>query len=259
MYKAIITDMDGTILNSQSKLSEENINAILEIQKNNLDVVLASGRPIGAMISMAKKINSKYMISYNGTVIYDVVNDKILSKQMLSKDKVKKMFDLANSIGVGIVAYNNDIIYCNQFDEYVNIEVKYTGLNYKVARDYNDEAFKCMIITHPDKVKQLLDQLSSQYSEEYTFSISDPHFLEITVKNVDKGIAFTKLCDILGIDAKQTIVVGDSYNDLPMLLKGGLKLAPLNAKDDIKKICNKIICSNNDNIMVDIQKILQSI
>lgn len=80
MVKLIGIDMDGTLLDPQSKLSEENIKAIKYATSKGIDVVIASGRPVcESMRDYYKLLGLKsYYVGFNGAVVYDFETDTIL-------------------------------------------------------------------------------------------------------------------------------------------------------------------------------------
>ena len=78
----IVLDMDDTLLTDDHTISDENKEMIFKAQKMGVYVVLASGRPTSAMTAYAKELKMDYynsfMLSYNGAVITDLKEDKIL-------------------------------------------------------------------------------------------------------------------------------------------------------------------------------------
>jgi len=74
---------------------------------------------------------------------------------------------------------------------------------------------------------------------------SHKYNLEVFGKNAGKGNAGLKLAEILGIDKKDTIAVGDSTNDYTMIKAAGLGLAMENAVDELKAVADTIICNND--------------
>ena len=64
---------------------------------------------------------------------------------------------------------------------------------------------------------------------------SDPHFVELLPKYVDKGVAVEKLMRYLDINREKVICVGDSINDMPMLRYAGMGVAMGNAQDKVKQ------------------------
>ena len=89
MYKLIAIDLDGTMLNQYSIVTEETKEAIRKVQEKGIEVIIASGRPVDSIKSIAKEIKSeKYFISGNGAIIYDISNDEIIYENTLKKKKV---------------------------------------------------------------------------------------------------------------------------------------------------------------------------
>ena len=70
--------------------------------------------------------------------------------------------------------------------------------------------------------------------------------MEFNALGVDKGKGLIDLAHKLGIDIKDTIAVGDNYNDMAMLEVAGLSVAATNAVDDVKKACDYTTKANNN-------------
>ena len=73
-----------------------------------------------------------------------------------------------------------------------------------------------------------------------------PFFLDITCKGTSKGNAIKKLCEYLRIDLKDSVAIGDSYNDITMFEVVGHSVAMGNAPEDIKKMVDKVTDTNNE-------------
>ena len=99
-------------------------------------------------------------------------------------------------------------------------------------------------------------KLNSELGNQFSIAISKPFFLEVTKLGVDKGSSLLKLANKLGIHQDEIIVVGDSYNDIPMLKVAGMPTCVENAKPEIKDICKFISTSNNNSGMT---KIIESL
>ncbi|WP_082680456.1 Cof-type HAD-IIB family hydrolase [Caviibacter abscessus] len=262
MYKLIATDMDDTLLTSQKNISPENMKSIIKAQEKGIKFVLASGRPTFAMNDFANQLQLEkfggYIISYNGAAITDCKTNETIFSLGLNKEDIFFLFDKANEYNVSIITYNDDVILYNKYTEYIDLEVECTNFKTKQILDLSSIDFtktmKCMIIAHPEKIKELYLKLKTIVGDKYYLSISNPHFLEITNINVNKGNTIKYLCDILNIDASEIIACGDSYNDLDMLKLAGLSVAAGNALDDIKKICKYVSVNHNENILEDVIK-----
>ena len=81
MYKLAAIDLDGTMLNQYGIVTQKTKDVIKQAQESGIEVVIASGRPIDSIKTIAKNIKSqKYFISGNGAIIYDIENGWLYAK-----------------------------------------------------------------------------------------------------------------------------------------------------------------------------------
>ena len=125
MYKLIATDMDGTLLNSNSHISKQNEDAIINAQEKGVVFVLASGRPTPAMIPFVSQLKldklNGYLISYNGASITRCSDNKNIFSLGLNEEDIRLWLDIASKNAVSLVTYVDDIIYCSKHTKYVDI------------------------------------------------------------------------------------------------------------------------------------------
>lgn len=262
MYKVIATDMDGTLLNSKSEISKENELEIINAQDKGIKFVLASGRPVEAMKKYAKQLKMDkyegYIVSFNGSQIVDCKTNETVYSEPLSKEDVKYLFDKAKKLKVTLITYVKEYIYTTEINEYSGIEAKITGMKVKkidnIDEIINYDIMKFMYVDKPENIKKNLEIMKNEVGDKYFLAISNPHFLEIANKNVDKGKSLKKLCEILKVSVKDMITCGDSYNDVAMLKLDSLSVAAKNAPSDIKEICDYVSVTNDENILEDVIK-----
>ena len=97
MYKLVAIDLDGTLLNSYGEVSEKNKKAIKKAMQNGKEIVIASGRPLQSAKSFALESGaSNYVTCGNGSLLYDVRNDKILFDKFIPSGNV--MFLLSKNM-----------------------------------------------------------------------------------------------------------------------------------------------------------------
>ena len=95
MYKLVAIDLDGTMLNSYGIVTENTKKIIKKTIQKGTDIVIASGRPIDSIKTIAKEIGSeKYFIAGNGALIYDIQNEEILYENYLKKEKVLEIIKI---------------------------------------------------------------------------------------------------------------------------------------------------------------------
>ena len=90
MYKLATIDLDGTMLNQYGVVTQNTKDAIKRAQERGIEVIIASGRPIDSIKTIAKEIKSeKYFISGNGAIIYDISKNEIIYENTLKKQKTQ--------------------------------------------------------------------------------------------------------------------------------------------------------------------------
>ena len=106
-YKMLVLDMDDTLLTDDHKISDENKEMLSKAQELGVYVVLASGRPTPAMTAYAKELqlDNSFMISYNGAVITDLKEDKIIFEQTLSQEQIHELYDYSLKSKTHIITY----------------------------------------------------------------------------------------------------------------------------------------------------------
>ena len=121
MYKLIAIDLDGTLLNSYGEITQENRKAIKYALKNNVEVVLASGRDPKTMekISLSLGINN-YLIAGNGASIYDIKQEKNIYEKFIKQEKALKIIQICKENSIFLNLYTDKGI----ITENLNFNVK---------------------------------------------------------------------------------------------------------------------------------------
>ena len=112
MYKLVAVDLDGTMLNQYGMVTENTKNVIKKTIQKGTDVIIASGRPIDSIQSIANEIGSeKYLIAGNGALIYDIQKNEIIYDKFLPKTKVLEIIKICeeNSIYYNVYTENGII------------------------------------------------------------------------------------------------------------------------------------------------------
>ena len=95
MYKLVAVDLDGTMLNSYGIVTENTKNVIKKVIEQGTEVIIASGRPIDSIKTIAKEIGSNnYFIAGNGALIYDIKNEKTIYEKYITKQKVLEIIKI---------------------------------------------------------------------------------------------------------------------------------------------------------------------
>ena len=286
MYKLVVIDLDGTMLNSYGVVTNETKEVIKKVEKQGVEVVIASGRPIDSIKEIAKEIESKnYFIAGNGAIIYDIKNDEIIYEKTLSKEKVLEIIKICeeNSISYNIYTENEilatslkyNVLYYHK-ENLKKEESKKTKINLvKNMYEYikNKEDVKFLKITICDeskavfnsiirKIKEIKDievleishmsrKTIKQGTEEFEISY---YYTEISAGDVDKWNAIEFLMEKLKMKIEEIMTIGDNLNDRKMIENAGLGVAMGQSTPAILELADEVTSSNDEE---GISKILQ--
>lgn len=253
--KLIAIDIDGTLLDDQKEIPNDNINAIKKANLENKKVVLSSGRPLSKKtISFYEQLGllkeNNYFIAYNGESIYEVVSNKTIYSNPLSYNDISKLDNYFSSLLIESARYvhldeNVTVINPNEFsllEEVFNLKPHIVG-NFLGLQEM--KAHKYQIADYPDKISKLYEMLPQWIKNEYDVVITMPCYLEITKKNVCKYNSVIYLAKYLGINENEIMAIGDSMNDLSMIKNCHYGVAMGNAIEEIKDVAKIITCDNN--------------
>ena len=100
-YEMLVLDLDGTLTNSEKKITPPTKEALIEIQKEGKKVVLASGRPINGVLPLAKELRldeyGSYILSFNGARITQCSDGQVIYNKTLPRDVLKPVYDIVSS------------------------------------------------------------------------------------------------------------------------------------------------------------------
>lgn len=270
MPMIIASDLDGTLLKSNTDISEENLRAIERLAQKGAKIILLTGR---TLYEVPKELRTckgvEYIVFSNGAGIYHREKG-IIEYCTISNETAFKIYNVLNEYKTFIELYTNGAPYVDTADfsqesfEYYKIDSQFIPEMYKSRRtcdsikglifdlDFKTEMFD-VFFRNQDERSECCERLKREFDEiEITTSMTNN--LEIMLKGINKGSALRELCQIAGFDIKDVTVVGDSKNDLTAFNTEAKKYAVANACEEIKALADKIICSNDENIMCYIER-----
>lgn len=268
MYKLAIFDMDGTVLNSRHEISKENMQAINELEKSGVRIIIATGRPNELLKKYTNEMKvDDYVITCNGSVIGHPYKDDYLHQKTIDKDNVIKLIDMCEQNNYDYLVYTKDTI-ISKDNERLRFFMKF-GETYKDEDKANiiqteDADFiknnflpnKILILEKdPEKYKGLWEKIQDFTGIEYTQSWIGA--LDVSPIGETKGNAVRILCNHYDILQEEVIAFGDQLNDISMIKFAGLGIAMGNAEDKVKSVANYVTLTNDENGVADaIKKII---
>jgi Cof subfamily protein (haloacid dehalogenase superfamily) len=256
-YKMLVLDMDDTLLNDDHTISNENKVMLSKARELGVHIVLASGRPTPAMIAYAKELqlDNSYMISYNGAVITDLKDDKVIFEQTLTQGQIHELYDYSLKSKTHIITYLDGKIVSETDSEYIDIEKNITGLEHNKVVSFKEEvqssAVKCILLEEPGYLKEVEKDLKAAMPH-LSVSMSKPFFLEVAQNGIDKGASIKFLAERLNILQSEIIAVGNAGNDLTMIEYAGLGVWVDNVDPELRDKGDVIVASNNNHGVAEV-------
>ncbi len=258
-YKFLVLDLDGTLTNDKKEITPATLATLERVQQSGVRLVLASGRPTYGIMPLAEQLEMKkhggYILPFNGGKIIDVTNGDVIYASTLPRELVPSLTAIAKEGGATIISYRDEYILTEEPDNrYVGHELFLTKMkplkvdDFAVAVDFAPD--KCLIVGEPDKLLPLEEIINARYSDSISAFRSEPFFLEVVPKGIDKALSLERLSQHTGVGSAEMIAVGDGYNDISMIQYAGLGVAMANAQPAVKQAADHITLSNEDDGIV---------
>lgn len=253
MYKMLALDLDDTLLNDKGEISLKNRDHIIRAQEKGVKIVLASGRPTGAMTKFIDELKLKdyegYILSFNGGEILNCKTMETIFQKPLSIEEIHSLYDASKKHGCSIITYLGNEIISESQDEYIDVEVNLTKMPLNKVESFKDKidfsGVKCIMLQEPSYLKKVEEKMKEEFLD-LSISISKPFFLELTAKGIDKGHTLGFLANSLGIEQKEVIACGNAENDLSMIKYAGLGVWVANTDKELYKYGQAIVASNEE-------------
>lgn len=260
--KLVASDLDGTIIDRNNFIAEENFEAIDTLQSKNIPFVVCTGKSYSVSKTICEKLKASYGIFGNGAQIVDLKTGEELNRKILKPKQISYCIKLARKYNLHIHFYTDTSI--------VTENLKYMDLRNYLLKDYNATELKFCIVPdieeyieeeNPDIFSLILTsdgsiaELEENIKKHLTVSTSlinkkgaykdniinrEYEYLNIAPNNINKNQALSLLSSHLGISQSEMIAIGDNVNDLEMVKNCGIGIAVAEAYDELKNAADYI-------------------
>lgn len=253
-YKLIALDLDGTLKNSQNRITEETRKTLIKAQQLGATIVLASGRPTPGLRHEAEILELEkyegYLLAFNGAKVMDAKTRQTMFEQCLTVDQAKKAYDEAKKHHLAILTYYDDAVYTEDADDhYVNVEGHINDIEIKKVDSFKsilkDPINKVLCTGEPEHVASVLQDYQDAFPGLSIYR-SAPYFIEVMAPHIDKAASLDKLVKLLGLSQNEVIAFGDGFNDLSLIEYAGCGVAMANAVDEVKEKADTVTLSNDE-------------
>ncbi len=248
--KLIVTDMDGTFLNSLHEVSPEFPKIYEELKKRNILFVPASGRQMLGITKYFEDIeNEMAFIAENGG--YVIYKNEELFADKLDPKYIAEIITAIRTIpgATAVLSGKKKAYYETDNQDFINyISQFYTDNERRedLTEAVDDSIFKIAVYHAEGSEVNLYPVLKDFEKYDLEVVVSGQYWLDIMNKNINKGVALEKLQKALNITPQQTMAFGDYMNDIQMLENSKYSYAMQNAHPSVKKIASFEACSNDN-------------
>ena len=282
--KLIVSDLDGTLLNSKQQISPENIAALQAAQKQGIEIAFATGRTYANALALAKKAGLRpHIISNHGAFAYTKEGERLRTVAIETQHVEHAVKWLTDRAYVYHVCTENHTFVPPDIDkelqrDYDQVKQPIPNLTSKRVQhviqiidsidgvkviDDLEELFKqnhvfgSIVAMTFDREKL---QTGRDYFKNYeglTMTVAGHDIFEMIHTSASKGSALEDLAAHMKISLKDVLAVGDNFNDISMLKRAGISVAIGNAEEEVKKICKYQTLTNDQHGVAHIiQKVL---
>jgi Cof subfamily protein (haloacid dehalogenase superfamily) len=263
--KLVALDLDGTLFDNSSHISERNLTAIRSITDKGIHVVISTGRPFeGIPFDQIKGTGINYAITANGSGIYEISTGKCLYENAMDEELVTPILNFLLTRDIHMDAFIGGKGYtpfqCVETAQKLTVpsSIKNYIITTRTRLDnilqfIHENQLKVQKMTlnfYPAADGTLIDRETVR-----KFLVSNPSIttvcggynnLEFTRADANKGVGLRKLAEILGVNPDATMAIGDTENDLAIIEAAGIGVAMGNATDAVKAKADYVTTSNTE-------------
>ena len=246
--KLVVSDMDGTLLNSNHKLSNRFFSLFEKMRAHGIIFVAASGRPFYSIVDKFNTIKDEIIIvAENGGLV--IKDDEILLSTPLEKENLFKITSVLPSLSNAhpVFCSKNKAFVMSKSEKFLNLLSEYYT-NYELIlspESITEEIYK-VALYHEKSSETCIYPHVKHLEADFKVKLSATHWVDISENDGNKGNAVNYIQDIYNISETETLVFGDYNNDLEMLDKAYFSYAMANAHPDVKAAAKFSTKSNND-------------
>ena len=261
--KLVALDLDGTLFDNSSRISERNLTAIRSITDKGIHVVISTGRPFeGIPFDQIKGTGINYAITANGSGIYEISTGKCLYENAMDEELVTPILNFLLTRDIHMDAFiggkGYTPIQCVETAQKLTVpsSIKNYIITTRTRLDnilqfIHENQLKVQKMTlnfYPAADGTLIDRETVR-----KFLVSNPSIttvcggynnLESTRADTYKGVGLRKLAEILGVNPDATMAIGDTENDLAIIEAAGIGVAMGNATDAVKARADYVTTTN---------------
>lgn len=250
-YKLLVVDIDGTLVNREGEISDENLEALALAGDAGIHISLCTGRSVHSARRYIDQLGlDNHHIFFDGALVSRPDLSQPIYLQTIAGDCVRQMLAFAREHDLNLEMASVDRFFSERETWSTQAKRQYFDIETTIgdmSRLWESEAIirgDIAIASEQDQAKvdafiaAFRDRL--QFSSAYSPRFAEAAFINVIAPGLSKGKALAALAAHLDIELTDTVAVGDWLNDISLLETAGLGVAMGNAHEDLKKVADHV-------------------
>lgn len=252
MIKLIVTDMDGTFLDSDHCVRDEFWDVYKRLKEKGIIFASASGRQYYSLTNKLDRIKGEVLfVAENGT--YVMYKNKELFVNSMDRKDVEYLIKKAKKInGARVVLCGKKAGYMERANDELEKNISEYYGRFQVVEDIldvEDDVLKISIYKK-DRSESDIHPHFIEDEDNYKVTVSGKDWVDIVNIDANKGVAIDYIQNLWGIKPEETMAFGDFLNDVEMLQDAYYSYAMEDAHPELKKVAKEVIGSNDDGAVI---------
>jgi Cof subfamily protein (haloacid dehalogenase superfamily) len=248
---AVITDVDGTLVDEEKRLTSRAISAVAELRASGIVFSIISSRPPRGLRFLLGPLGITTPIgSFNGGLVA-ATDLSVISEHLLSATVARHAIDMLNARRVQVWIFSGqDWLVRDSGAPYVGVEERTLGFSPKIVDNLGASLDGVAKIVGVSSDFELLARCESDMraalADNASVARSQPYYVDITHPLANKGAALSEIAELLALPLAEIAVIGDGGNDVAMFERSGLSIAMGNASPEAQRAADFVTDSNRD-------------
>ena len=265
----IASDLDGTFLNKKGEVVQRNLDAIARFNANGGCFTLNTGRPhitIAPTTGDPTKIFNAPSSHCNGAYLYDFQTNEYFFEELLSPRDAADLLEFARHYCHNVAYRANarqQIRVCVpegcQRPRVIGADHGIVTFDTPVEEWVMDDWYKMVFAGEPARILQVRSDFERVFGGRFGKTTSSARALEVQLPHSSKAVGIDKMRKVTPeLGARTIIACGDFENDIPMLKAADIAICPANALDEVKEICDFVLCDCGEGLIADIVEAIEA-
>lgn len=251
--RLIAIDLDGTLLDRESRIPERNGKAVADAMKRGIGVTLCTGRMFRSTRAFAEALSIELpLVCYNGAMIRDPKGSTRMHAP-LSASVAKRALAMFRERGVYVQSYIDDVLYIRDADdaEFRNYTTRYgvpgTAVGDALFDPPSPPTKLLAVAANVERARIVADEIAGALGADAYVTRSNSEFVEVMNPSVNKAHGLSSLAREMGVRMDEVMAIGDGENDTEMISSAGIGIAMSNGCLKAKTAARDIAPANYEN------------